>query len=176
MNIAHGIQDIATYGSICALATLDRAELRNRLLESDSFAPILELIPQIREMVRSFYSSQYTESLTILDKIRIDCMLDIHLHDKVGTLCEMIRQRALVQYTLPYISIDLGKMATAFSVSTAKLERELADLIMGNKISARIDSKEKVNSGLQECRQSTQVHIKTCETSFPPFLHLVLLF
>lgn len=109
-------------------------------------------------MVRSFYSSQYTESLTILDKIRIDCMLDIHLYEKVGTLCEMIRQRALVQYTLPYISIDLGKMATAFSVSTTKLERELADLIMSNKISARIDSKEKVSSGLQGRRQRTPAH------------------
>ena len=40
-------QDVALYGGLCALASFDRAELKEKLIESSSFKAFLELFPQV---------------------------------------------------------------------------------------------------------------------------------
>lgn len=45
-----------------------------------------------------------------------------------------IRHKAIIQYTLPFISVDLNTMAAAFMTSVSMLEKELAALITENKI------------------------------------------
>ena len=55
-----------------------------------------------------------------------------------------IRHKAIIQYTLPFISVDLNTMAAAFMTSVSMLEKELAALITENKIQARIDSHNKI--------------------------------
>lgn len=60
--------------------------------------------------------------------------LDIHLHDHVETLYEQIRNKALIQYTLPFVSVDLRMMANAFNTSGAGLEKELEALITNDQI------------------------------------------
>jgi len=54
-----------------------------------------------------------------------------------------IRNKALIQYFSPFISVDLNTMAAAFNTTVAGLERELSRLIMDNSIQARIDSHNK---------------------------------
>lgn len=49
-----------------------------------------------------------------------------------------------LQYFGPYRSADLSKMALAFNTTVVQLEDELMQLILDNKISARIDSHNKV--------------------------------
>jgi COP9 signalosome complex subunit 1 len=71
-------------------------------------------------------------------------LLDIHLHEHVEALYQKIRNKALVQYFSPFISIDLNTMATAFNTTVSGLEKELSKLIMENLIQARIDSHNKV--------------------------------
>lgn len=61
-------------------------------------------------------------------------MLDIHLHDHVETLYDQIRSKALIQYTHPFVSVDLNMMANAFKTSVAGLEKELEALITDNQI------------------------------------------
>lgn len=61
-------------------------------------------------------------------------MLDIHLHDHVETLYNDIRHKALIQYTLPFVSVDLNMMANAFKTSVAGLQKELEALITNNQI------------------------------------------
>ena len=48
------------------------------------------------------------------------------------------------KYFSPYQSADMSKMATAFNTTVAQLENELMQLILDGKISARIDSHNKV--------------------------------
>lgn len=80
----------------------------------------------------------------IFISIQPDLQLDIHLHDHIETLYQKIRNKALIQYFSPFISVDLTAMATAFNTTVAPLEKELARLIMDGSISARIDSHNKV--------------------------------
>lgn len=137
-------QDVATYGGLCALASFDRAELKNKVIDNSNFKNFLELVPEVRELIHDFYASRYASCLGYLQKLKTNLLLDIHLHDHVESLYTLIRHKALIQYTTPFISVDLNRMADAFKTTVAGLEKELAALIMENLIQARIDSHNKI--------------------------------
>ncbi|CAI9770237.1 unnamed protein product [Fraxinus pennsylvanica] len=137
-------QDVATYGGLCALASFDRAELKSKVIDSINFRNFLELVPEIRELINDFYTSHYASCLEYLGNLKANLLLDIHLHDHVETLYEQIRNKALIQYTHPFVSVDLHMMANAFNTSVASLEKELEALITNNQIQARIDSHNKI--------------------------------
>ncbi|KGN56548.1 COP9 signalosome complex subunit 1 [Cucumis sativus] len=137
-------QDVATYGGLCALATFDRSELKSKVIDNVNFRNFLELVPVVRELINDFYSSHYASCLDYLGNLKPNLLLDIHLHDHVETLYDQIRHKALIQYTLPFVSVDLHMMANAFKTSVAGLEKELETLITNNQIQARIDSHNKI--------------------------------
>ncbi|KAK9742910.1 hypothetical protein RND81_03G204900 [Saponaria officinalis] len=137
-------QDVATYGGLCALATFDRSELKSKVIDNLNFRNFLELVPEIRELINDFYSSHYASCLNYLGNLKANLLLDIHLHDHVETLYKDIRHKALIQYTLPFVSVDLNMMANAFKTSVSGLQKELEALITNNQIQARIDSHNKI--------------------------------
>lgn len=137
-------QDVATYGSLCALASFDRAELKSKVIDNANFRNFLELVPEIRELINDFHTSHYASCLEYLGNLKANLLLDIHLHDHVETLYEQIRSKALIQYTLPFVSVDLHMMANAFNTSITGLEKELEALITNDQIQARIDSHNKI--------------------------------
>lgn len=137
-------QDVATYGSLCALASFDRSELKSKVIDNANFRNFLELVPEIRELINDFHTSHYASCLEYLGNLKANLLLDIHLHDHVETLYEQIRSKALIQYTLPFVSVDLHMMANAFNTSITGLEKELEALITNDQIQARIDSHNKI--------------------------------
>jgi len=137
-------QDIATYGGLCALATLDRGELTTSVLKSVSFKQFLEKVPAMNELLLDFKNSRYASMLKHMEDLRVSLLLDIHLAKHTETLFNQIRSRAMVQYFTPYSAVNLHKMAEMFTTDVATLEKELATLISEGSISARIDSHNKV--------------------------------
>ncbi|WOG95383.1 hypothetical protein DCAR_0414699 [Daucus carota subsp. sativus] len=137
-------QDVATYGGLCALASFDRAELKAKVIDNINFRNFLELVPEVRELIHDFYSSHYASCLDYLGSLKANLLLDIHLHDHVDTLYDQIRSKALIQYTHPFVSVDMRMMADAFKTSVAGLEKELEALITEDQIQARIDSHNKI--------------------------------
>ncbi|KAI3956142.1 hypothetical protein MKW92_003161 [Papaver armeniacum] len=127
-------QDVATYGGLCALASFDRAD---KVIDNFNFRNFLELVPEVREIINDFYSSFLKISKPIY------CWT-FHLHDHVETLYSQIRHKALIQYTHPFVSVDLRMMADAFKTDVSGLEKELEALITDNQIQARIDSHNKI--------------------------------
>ncbi|XP_076153998.1 COP9 signalosome complex subunit 1-like [Alosa pseudoharengus] len=136
--------NVAVYGGLCALATFDRRELQKNVISSSSFKLFLELEPQVREIIFTFYESKYASCLQIMDTVRDNLLLDMYLAPHVPALYAQIRSRALIQYFSPYVSADMGKMAVAFNTSLPALEDELTRLILDGTISARIDSHSKI--------------------------------
>ncbi|XP_039008024.1 COP9 signalosome complex subunit 1-like [Hibiscus syriacus] len=137
-------QDVATYGGLCALASFDRTELKNKVIDNINFRNFLELVPEVRELINDFYSSHYASCLEYLGNLKSNLMFDIHIHNHFETLYDQIRSKALIQYTHPFVSVDLRMMADAFKTSVAGLEKELESLIADNQIQARIDSHNKI--------------------------------
>ncbi|KAI9341559.1 26S proteasome subunit RPN7-domain-containing protein [Zopfochytrium polystomum] len=152
--------DVATYGSLCALASFERSELKNKVFDNSEFKQYLELEPQIREILELFYSSKYGQCLSLLAKMRDDFLLDIHLQEHLDAIYSNIRRTALVQYFSPFLSVDLSRMAKSFNTDVASLEAELAALIVNNSIAARIDSHNKVLR-IKRTDQRTAVFEKT---------------
>ncbi|KAF8938159.1 cop9 signalosome complex subunit [Dissophora ornata] len=136
--------DIAVYGGLCALASFNRAELKRLVIDNVGFRQYLELEPHIRDLLQGFYNSNYTVCLDIMDKWRNDYLLDLHLHSHIEALYTNIRKKALVQFTSPFLTVDLTKMAKSFSTTVPELEKELVSLIIGGQIEARIDSQQKI--------------------------------
>lgn len=139
------LEDVATYGGLCALATLDRASLKKRVIDAVSFRNLLELVPDIREIIYDFYSTRYTRCLETLERVRGDLMLDLYLgrDGHVDRLYRMIRQKALVQYVSPFLSADLVRMQAVFKTGAVQLEQELLALIESGAIQARIDTQKR---------------------------------
>ena len=98
-------KDVATYGTLCALASFDRNGLRELVLDNkkSAFRAHLEAAAEVREVVNDFYNSKYTSCFATLDSMRDVLALDIHLGAHVETLYKQIRERALIQYVEPYI-------------------------------------------------------------------------
>lgn len=89
--------NVAIYGSLCALATYDRHELQSQVIQSSSFKAFLELEPQIREILYKFYESKYAVCLKLLDQIKDQLLLDMYLAPHINSLYSAIRHRSLRQ-------------------------------------------------------------------------------
>ena len=142
--------DVAVYGALCALASMDRDALQSAVLDSPSFRAFLELEPHLRRAITLYCSGKYSACLAILASYRPDYLLDIHLHKRLPELYATIRQKSIVQYFIPFSCVTLDSLTAAFSPAdeqtsppttdpTASIEAELTDLIHRRLLDARID-------------------------------------
>jgi len=137
-------RDVATYGGLCALASFTRTELKEKVMENPGFKEFLELFPEVRELIKGFYASDYGNCLKLMDKVKSDLLLDVYLAEHIPYIYKRIREKMLIQYFSPFLSVDLSTMAEAFLSTVPELEAELTKLITGGMISARIDSDKKI--------------------------------
>ncbi|KAI1489187.1 26S proteasome subunit RPN7-domain-containing protein [Biscogniauxia mediterranea] len=136
--------DIATYGGLLALASMDRLELQSRVLDNSAFRNYLELEPHIRKAVSMFVNGRYSACLAILESYRADYLLDIYLQKHVATLFSLIRSKCIVQYFLPFSCVTLESMNTAFAKPGESLEDELISMIKTGALKARINTIDKL--------------------------------
>jgi COP9 signalosome complex subunit 1 len=150
--------DVAIYGGLCSLASMNRAELQEQVLENSSFRNFLELEPQIRRAINLFCASKYGQCLEILEGYRADYLLDIYLQDHVSSIFKQVRTKSIIQYFEPFSRVTLDALAKTFgpSLSTAPvsgangastiqpLEHEIIELIESGQLSARIDLEARV--------------------------------
>ncbi|KAJ9171330.1 hypothetical protein P3X46_014715 [Hevea brasiliensis] len=74
-------QDVATYGGICALASFERTELKNKVIDNLNFRNFLELVPEVRELIHDFYSTliQYAHPFVSVDlNMMANARIDSH--------------------------------------------------------------------------------------------------
>ncbi|KAF2837903.1 COP9 signalosome-like protein complex subunit 1 [Patellaria atrata CBS 101060] len=147
--------DIAVYGGLTALASMNRAELQSRVLDNSTFRTFLELEPHIRRAISLFCSSKYSACLATLEAYRADYTLDIHLHAHIADIYNQVRVKSIQQFFIPFSRVTLDEMARAFpppsqSTSTENsnsnenskphsIDDELSCLISADKLPARLD-------------------------------------
>ena len=61
---------MAVYGTLCALATFRRGEIKERVLGSTLFRKFLESEPKLVEILQKFFHSEFSVCLTILDELK----------------------------------------------------------------------------------------------------------
>ncbi|KAL9587111.1 MAG: hypothetical protein Q9212_000478 [Teloschistes hypoglaucus] len=136
--------DVAVYGGLCALASMDRAELQKKVLENTKFRAYLELEPHIRRAITFFVSSKYSSCLSILDSYRADYLLDKYLQSHVLEIYFQIRSKAIQQYFIPFSCVAFSALATAFDTDEQNIEREVTSMVKRGKLDARIDLVDRV--------------------------------
>ncbi|KAF2110141.1 COP9 signalosome-like protein complex subunit 1 [Lophiotrema nucula] len=133
--------DIAVYGGLCALATMERSELQQFVLANSDFRNFLELEPHIRRAITLFCNSKYSACLEVLEGYRTDYLLDVYLSRVLATIYSRIRTKSIVQYFIPFSCVTLDEMATKFQLTGeyGSIEEELEDMINSRILDARID-------------------------------------
>lgn len=141
--------DIAIYGGLCALATMDRKDLQAKLLDSVTFRSYLELEPLVRRAIAAFVGGRYAVCLKLLEELRPDYLLDMYLAPQVSRLYERIRTKSIIQYCVPFSVVTLDNLAEAFGSTgdgaVGSMENELIHMINSKALSARIDTQNKVS-------------------------------
>ncbi|ORY19888.1 26S proteasome subunit RPN7-domain-containing protein [Clohesyomyces aquaticus] len=133
--------DIAVYGGLCALGSMDRSDLQQKVLANGDFRNFLELEPHIRRAITLFCNSKYSACLELLEGYRTDYMLDVYLSKVLLTIYNNIRTKCIVQYFIPFSCVTLDEMAKKFQPTGVgmSIEDELEDMIDSGILDARID-------------------------------------
>lgn len=137
--------DIAVYGGLCALATIDRNKLQKTVLENSDFRTYLEMEPHIRRAIQAFVGSKYSACLEILESYKSDYLLDIHLQKHVDELYTRVRSKSIVQYFIPFSCVTFETLHKNFAPPGKNIEKELAEMIKCGELDARIDLVAKVH-------------------------------
>ncbi|KAJ5232641.1 COP9 signalosome subunit 1 (CsnA) [Penicillium chermesinum] len=176
--------DVAVYGGLCALASMNRSELQRLVLDNSTFRNFLELEPHIRRAIAFFCNSKFRPCLEILEAYRADYLLDLHLQRHVATLYGRIRTKAIQQFLLPFSSVTLDSMAAIFAPEVvggqarptgtmSPFVHELIGLIKDDVLDARIDlEKGLLVSNQSDLRNEVQAEALESVRSFNDELHL----
>ncbi|KAI6186265.1 PCI domain-containing protein [Aphelenchoides besseyi] len=138
------VNDIATYGALCSLATFTREDLKEKVISSSVFRKFMESEPKLIELLNKFIQNRFGACLDILAEINDTLLLNVYLAPHVKNLFAQIRRRAIIQYFEPYMNADIKTMAAEFRTNADDMEAELVDLIRNRMLDARIDSFNKV--------------------------------
>ncbi|KAK5071085.1 hypothetical protein LTS08_000281 [Lithohypha guttulata] len=156
--------DVAVYGGLCALASMSRSELQNKVLDNANFRSFLELEPHIRRAINSFCASKYSQCLETLESYRVDYLLDIYLQEQLGLIYTKIRTKSIVQYFQPFSRVTLKSMEKMFGTSSTSTTngqqsstgtitpfvQELIQMIESDALQARIDLERMVLIAYEE--------------------------
>lgn len=139
--------DVAVYGGLCALASMDRPDLQKNVLANTEFRQFLELEPHIRRAISLFCGNKYSACLEVLEQYRVDYLLDLYLQPCLRDLYTKIREKSIMQFFIPFSCVTLDEMARAFrSSEDISIEDELTEMIQSGMLNARIDLVDRVRS------------------------------
>ncbi|KAK4456086.1 COP9 signalosome complex subunit 1 [Podospora aff. communis PSN243] len=134
--------DVAVYGGLLALASMERKDLQSKVLDSSTFRTFLELEPHIRRAVTQFANGRYSACIATLEAHKADYMLDIYLQKHIPAIYSKIRSKCIVQYLIPFSCVTLDTMNAAFGHpdQPTAIEDELVTMIRAGALKARINT------------------------------------
>lgn len=136
--------DVAVYGGLLALATMDRNDLQSKVLDNSSFRSYLELEPHIRRAVTQFVNGRFSACIATIEAYRQDYLLDIYLQKHVVKIYADIRSKCIVQYMIPFSCVTLATLNAAFGRPNMAIEDELVIMIRTGTLQARINTIDKL--------------------------------
>jgi len=137
-------RDVAIYGTLCAMASFQRAQLQINLLKSGEFKKFMSLVPGLIDMVQDFVRCKFRKAFEFLERLKLDIQLDFHMAKHQEKIYEKIHELAVVQYFAPFSHARISRMAEVFGVTQNEMEGTLVTLIGRGAVSARIDNFNKV--------------------------------
>ena len=104
-----------------------------------NFKVFIEMIPEIGELIEAFTNSKYDKMMSSLNYFYGLMSLDGTFGPFATEIFNKIRSKALIQYCLPFLSVDIVKMSKVFGIANPQqLEKELEQLIVDKQIKGSI--------------------------------------
>ncbi|XP_033647483.1 26S proteasome non-ATPase regulatory subunit 6-like [Asterias rubens] len=124
---------------LVSMISLDRTELRKKVVKGAEILEILHGLPEIRNFLFSLYNCHYAEFFKLLavveNKLRLDRLMRPHYSYYVREM----RILAYTQLLESYQSLTLQYMADAFGVSIDFIDQELSRFIAAGRLHCKID-------------------------------------
>jgi len=142
-----------TYTVLASMISLDRVDLREKIVKGAEILEVLHQCPEIREYLFSLYNCQYKQffiKLAWVEKLlKTDRLLSAHYRYYVREM----RILAYNQLLQSYRSLTLDYMAYSFGVTAKFIDQELSKFIAAGRLHCKID---KVNGVVETNRPDTK--------------------
>ncbi len=140
LNHILSTEDLALYGGLLGLITLDRNKIKN-VVEVEAWRERLELYPSLQEAIRFYMKADYGSCLKYMHSLKEYMSMDMFLSPHLDKLWNMMREKCIVQYFQPYTSVSLLTMKESFGFDHVdEVEDIVASLIESKRIvGAKID-------------------------------------
>jgi len=127
------------YTVLVSVVTLERVDLRSKVIKSPEILEVLNDIPGLRPFLFSLFQCNYGEFFRALSNICKSMKRDAILAPHVSYFLREARIVAYKQFLTSYRSVNLESMAEQFGVSSSFLDKELARFIAVGRLSCAID-------------------------------------
>ncbi|CAM9303563.1 unnamed protein product, partial [Ectocarpus fasciculatus] len=135
--------DIAVYGTVLAVATLPREELRQCATAGHPFRRYLEVSSTTESLLNDFLECRYRTVMSLCTLIAEQFQCDIVFSMHLSALVSSITDRVFLQFVEPFESVDLQKMAEGLGMPIDSVIDRLAGLIEKGDVLARVDTVSK---------------------------------
>lgn len=131
--------DIVVYTTLCALASLDRQQLKDRVIDNLELRSLMETDPQLRQILIFFRENRYRQVFQYLQDCLPIYQTDLYLAEQIDRLMMLIQERAIVQYFSPFSLATLSKASEVFGWPVAVLQQRLIQCIQAGSLKAQLD-------------------------------------
>jgi len=137
-------EDVATYGALCAMATLPRSAVDAKILQSSKFKKHFENAQEMRQLVQSFIGNRFGECMALFNKLEMQFCADMYLAPHVSKLRVLIVERVVQCYCQPYDTVSMQAMAQAVGLPLAEIEKICTRLVFKKALEFRVDALRKL--------------------------------
>ncbi|XP_050438750.1 COP9 signalosome complex subunit 1-like isoform X1 [Adelges cooleyi] len=131
--------NVAIYCGLCALASFNRLELKDKIIDNKSFKPFFGLEPKIFDAIFQLHNIKYNAYLKTLDDIKPLLLLDMYIGSHIKTIYSAIGHNTMLEYLRPLDYVDIRKMAVCLNIPLPDLESKLVQLVQDGHINGSFD-------------------------------------
>lgn len=127
------------YTAITNIITVDRAKLKNSIIDNSDVVSCINDIPHLEKFLISFYEGNYSEFFNEFFAIIQIVKKDFFLEKHCNYFIKEMRVKVYSQFLQSYRSVTIDNMAKVFGVSTKFIDDELSNFISQGRLNAKID-------------------------------------
>lgn len=128
-----------SYTVLCSLISLERVDLREKVVRGAEILEVLHSLPDIQEFLFSLYNCQYRVFFLKLSQVEVYMKQDRFFSPHYRFYVREMRILAYNQLLESYRSLTLQYMAETFGVTIGFIDSELARFIAAGRLHCKID-------------------------------------
>ncbi|CAD6651922.1 HLJ1_G0025160.mRNA.1.CDS.1 [Saccharomyces cerevisiae] len=156
-------ESIATYASVTGLFTLERTDLKSKVIDSPELLSLISTtaaLQSISSLTISLYASDYASYFPYLLETYANVLIPCkYLNRHADFFVREMRRKVYAQLLESYKTLSLKSMASAFGVSVAFLDNDLGKFIPNKQLNCVIDRVNGIVETNRPDNKNAQYHL-----------------